>query len=762
MEEVSKMAIKQVADYPTSAPNDYIYYEGSDYPGAGWTFNENAGTWVKPKPNSQAPSAFTLEDIKNRSGYAFDPNQGKLVTDSKDESLSPSAYYTQLAKDLSEASYGQWSINGDASQYQNLIESLKEVDPKAYYTAKIDELSRGVGHQYQSNQMDRGNVVKQQLQDIIPEAQKAGLTPEEITSISGSGYSAGAQGFSQILSNMQEQGGSLKPLVEGIKFVGPGLLGMYGIDAALTAGIGAGYGAASGLSSTGIGSGIGGAAALEGGSLAASAGGAGSLFGSGGTAALSTADILGSTGFTPTAGGSFAIDPTAAYTTAATGTTAATTGTTGATTGLFGDVAATDVATTATTAANTGVTQALPYTEAFDAANLFANGITDAGQLADILTSTGMDSFLATDMARLAVQGLSASQIASTMEASYTAAELAKTGTTAAKTATTAATTAATTLAEKGLTTADLVKAAATAATTGASLSDALGKLLGGAASIALTAEQKKAIVDAYNTQSSAISTATKTAADKASFTPVGMTTAFGSSNFTYDPVTGKIVSAGYTPTAKVSGQIDNLFNLGTQALPTTTDTAAVQQNYINQQLGLLSPTRAQDLANLQTKQYGSGTSGLATGGTMAGYTPNAQGLLATNPAMAAYYNSIAKQNAELAARAPTYAQELLDKQIATGTNLFGAAKTVEGYAKDPFTMSTDLAKAGAAAGANSGQLTLTGATSAAELAARGTLMGNASMQGIYNEIGKAATAAGQSIGDFIKNNATIQEWLKP
>jgi hypothetical protein len=72
------------------------------------------------------------------------------------------------------------------------------------------------------------------------------------------------------------------------------------------------------------------------------------------------------------------------------------------------------------------------------------------------------------------------------------------------------------------------------------------------------------------------------------------------------------------------------------------------------------------------------------------------------------------------------------------------------------------VAKAEAAAGANAGQLTLTGATSAAELAARGTLMGNASMQGIYNEIGKAAAAAGQSIGDFIKNNATIQEWLKP
>ena len=268
------MAIKQTAAYEPYT--GYTAYEGGDYPGAGYTFNEEMGTFVKPTPNPNTPSQFSLEDIKNRSGYAFDPNQDKLVTDSADASLDPSTYYNQLAKDLSEASYGQWSINGDASQYQNLIESLKEVDPKAYYTAKIDTLSRGVGHQYQSNQMDRGDVVKQQLQDLLPEAQKAGLTPQEISSLYGSGYSQGAKGFSQILQGQQSAGGPYTPLWEGLKFVGPGALGMYGIDAALTAGLGAAYGAGTGMATTGIGSGIGGAAALEGGALAAGAGSLGS------------------------------------------------------------------------------------------------------------------------------------------------------------------------------------------------------------------------------------------------------------------------------------------------------------------------------------------------------------------------------------------------------------------------------------------------------------------------------------------------------
>jgi hypothetical protein len=185
-----------------------------------------------------------------------------------------------------------WSINGDASQYTDLIDSLKDVNPQGYYTAKIDTLSRGVGHQYQSNEMGRGDTIKKQLEAILPEAQKAGVTPQEINSIYGSGYSQGAQGFAQILANQQSQkGGFLAPLIEGAKFVGPGLLGMYGIDMALGAGLGAAYGAGTGMASTGIGSGVGGAAALDG-ALASSLGGASGGFGL--TGASGAAGAMGS------------------------------------------------------------------------------------------------------------------------------------------------------------------------------------------------------------------------------------------------------------------------------------------------------------------------------------------------------------------------------------------------------------------------------------------------------------------------------------
>lgn len=287
-----------------------------------------------------------------------------------------------------------------------------------------------------------------------------------------------------------------------------------------------------------------------------------------------------------------------------------------------------------------------------------------------------------------------------------------------------------------------------------------LGGLLGGAAGVALTAQQRAAIQNAYNQQSQRVGTAATQAQNLASFTPIGTTNFFGSSQFTKDPVTGQLTSAGFTPTAQVGGQIQNLFGLGAQALPTTADTQAIQQQYIAQQQGLLAPGREQALASLQNKQFQTGTTGLATGGTMAGYAPGQAGLMQTNPQLAAYYNSLAQQDAQLAANAPTYAQSLLDKQIATGTGLFGSANTLQGYAQQPFTMSTDLAKAQAAAGASAGQLGLTGQTNAAQLAATGALQGNAAMQGTYNQLGQVATGLGNQVGGMLLQNPTIANWL--
>jgi hypothetical protein len=284
-------------------------------------------------------------------------------------------------------------------------------------------------------------------------------------------------------------------------------------------------------------------------------------------------------------------------------------------------------------------------------------------------------------------------------------------------------------------------------------LGQSQGGLLGAGANYLLNQNQLGQLRTAYGQNVAGQQAATQTAQQQASFTPVGMTTAFGSSNFAFDPATGKLTSAGYTPTSQVSGQVQNLFGMGASALPTTTNTQDVQQQYIAQQQGLLAPGREQQLASLRNRQYQRGTSGLATGGTMAGYAPNAQGLMATNPELAAYYNSLAQQDAQLAANAPTYAQNQLNAQIATGTGLFGAANTLEGYAQQPLSLSTALGTAGATAGAKAGYYGLLGNQNALATQLQGQ-QANIYGQGaaLGSVVNPLATAASQGLSTVLGN----------
>jgi len=294
----------------------------------------------------------------------------------------------------------------------------------------------------------------------------------------------------------------------------------------------------------------------------------------------------------------------------------------------------------------------------------------------------------------------------------------------------------------------------------GAGGNTGLGGLLGGGVNAYLSSQQRQAIQNAYNQQSQQVAQAAARAQQQATFKPIGITTAFGQSQFQVDPTTGQLISAGYTETPEVAAQRQRLFSLGAQALPTTADTQAIQEQYIAQQQGLLAPSREQQLAQLRNRQYQRGTTGLATGGTVAGYAPNAAGLMATNPEMAAYYNALAREDAVLRANAPTYAQNLLNQQIATGTGLFGQAGTLEAMAQKPLALSTDLAKAQAASGAYAGQLGLTGQRQAAQLAAEGSLLGNAAMQGTYNQLGQVATGVGNTVGGIFSQIPAIQNWL--
>jgi hypothetical protein len=251
------------------------------------------------------------------------------------------------------------------------------------------------------------------------------------------------------------------------------------------------------------------------------------------------------------------------------------------------------------------------------------------------------------------------------------------------------------------------------------------------------------------------VTAATQAGVEGSQFRPIGMTTRFGTSEYKYDPVTGRMTSAGYqlSPEAKAaqdrlvklaeSGLVQaegaqaqfaplqtgaqSLFNLGNQYISRSPQDVA--QNYLNQQMQLLQPGREMELANLQNRLQQQGRAGLsvAQGGTMGATTPELQAL----------YNARARQEAELAANAQQLGQRdvlfgagLLDRGATSMGNYYTGqtqayspfttpltqVQALETAAQQPLTMGSNLAQLESAAGYRAGDLSLRGAQAAGAL----------------------------------------------
>ena len=277
----------------------------------------------------------------------------------------------------------------------------------------------------------------------------------------------------------------------------------------------------------------------------------------------------------------------------------------------------------------------------------------------------------------------------------------------------------------------------------------------------------------------------TKAAKDAAQFRPIGMTTRFGTSQFGFDPATGRLSSAGYNLTPDVKAQQDRfmalsnqgltqaegaqaqfaplqtgaqrLFGLGNQYLAQSPQDVA--QNYLNQQMALLQPGRELELANLQNKlqQQGRGGLSVAQGGTMGATTPELQAL----------YNARAQQEAQLAANAQQAGQR--DVMFGAGllgqgsqamgqyyggqqaayapyTAALGQAQTLEQLGQQPYNMGVNLGQLGAQAGANVGTLGLRGAGLSTALATSADATRNLGAQSLI-AAGNPNAQFGQALG---------------
>ena len=222
---------------------------------------------------------------------------------------------------------------------------------------------------------------------------------------------------------------------------------------------------------------------------------------------------------------------------------------------------------------------------------------------------------------------------------------------------------------------------------------------------------QSEAAADSATTQAQAQVRAAQIAADAARFRPVGVTTRYSSSKFKTDAA-GNVIEAGYTPSAEIKGYQDrlstlanrglagaeqaatdfapltgaaqNLFSLGGSYIKKSPEEVAA--DYISKQRALIAPSRESQLSNIRNIQQQQGRGGLSV----------AQGgnLMATNPELAAYYNSIAQQDLVLAAQADQEAQNRIRFGAGlfdTGANLQGRYYTGQTAALAPFTNPMDV-----------------------------------------------------------------------
>jgi hypothetical protein len=203
-------------------------------------------------------------------------------------------------------------------------------------------------------------------------------------------------------------------------------------------------------------------------------------------------------------------------------------------------------------------------------------------------------------------------------------------------------------------------------------------------------------------------------AAQMGQFRPVGVTTNFGTSKFGYDEQ-GRLDEAGYTLDPQLQGYQDQLAGMTGQGLTAGQglmslgqgylgeSPEAVRQRYMQQQNALLAPQNEQALAGIRNNLFQTGRGGLATGATEAG------DMAATNPELAAYYNSLANQQRQIAAGAEQASQQ----QITFGQGLLTGAY-------DPFKagLSTQQGVEGLGQGALDLGLRIGGQTTAGSTAA--------------------------------------------
>ena len=230
--------------------------------------------------------SYNWRGINNAGEKYTDPAYAVSLSNLKQQ--NPDQYYKTLATDISDQILGNWSMNKNEhnAALTNQLESIKDVNPAAYYQAQLNLLSKQSGWQHGQNTFDKAKPYQEKMTELAPKALEAGLSPQQIDSIVGQGFSAASSQNQQFIANRAANYGggfNLGELVRGVAPVAAFAIGAPFLDAAL-AGTAAAGSAASGAGGSIGGINLGGAFVPTAGSgasfaLPAAAGAGGSIGG---------------------------------------------------------------------------------------------------------------------------------------------------------------------------------------------------------------------------------------------------------------------------------------------------------------------------------------------------------------------------------------------------------------------------------------------------------------------------------------------------
>jgi hypothetical protein len=265
------------------------------------TFQESIGKLVDINDLVENPeyenlrNGYNYRGLNNPGEKYYDPVYAANLTKLKKE--NPDQYYKTLATDISDQIVANWSMNKSEHNvaFNNQLESIKEKNPAAYYQAQLNLLSKQIGWQHGQNTFERAAGAQEKIKSLLPDAIKAGVTPEQIDAIYGAGFSSSSMQNQEYIANRAASGGggfNLGELVRGVLPVAALAIGGPLLDAALAAGTAAG--AAGGTAAgTGLTGGVGGSTGFLIGPGATGLSGAGSAAGIAGTQAAAGLGIAG-------------------------------------------------------------------------------------------------------------------------------------------------------------------------------------------------------------------------------------------------------------------------------------------------------------------------------------------------------------------------------------------------------------------------------------------------------------------------------------